>query len=84
MISTIWKIFTDGQPGTPPGLSFNESSGLLSGTVPLDKRNANYKVEIKAFESETVLIDSRQYNFFPKTVEKGEDVKFVWPMNRKQ
>jgi hypothetical protein len=80
MTPNIWKIFTDGEPGTPPGLSFNGGNGSLSGTVPLDKRNINYKVEIKAFESETVLIDSRQYNFFPKTVEKGEDVKFVWPM----
>jgi murein DD-endopeptidase MepM/ murein hydrolase activator NlpD len=78
-----WRIWTDGEPEAPQGLSFNTSTGLLSGTVPVDKRNVNYKVEIKAFESDTVLIDSRQFNFFPKLAAKGEDVKFVWPMNPK-
>lgn len=78
-----WRIWTNSEPEAPPGLSFNTLTGTLSGTVPTDKRNINYKVEIKAFESDTVLIDSRQYNFFPKTVGKGEDVKFVWPMNPK-
>lgn len=78
-----WRMWTDGQPGSPPGLDFNTTTGELKGQVPEGGRNKNYKVETKAFDSDGNLIDSRQYNFYPKSPNKGEDVKFVWPMSPK-
>jgi murein DD-endopeptidase MepM/ murein hydrolase activator NlpD len=76
-----WRIWTDDQPGTgPTGLNFNTTTGQLSGQVPESARNKNYKVEVKAFDSNGDLIDSRQYNMYPKLPAKGEDIQFVWPL----
>lgn len=78
-----WRMWTDGQPGSPPGLDFNTATGELKGQVPEGDRNKNYKVEAKAFDSDGNLIDSRQYNFYPKSPSKGDDIQFVWPMSPK-
>lgn len=75
-----WTMWTDGQAGAPPGLSFDQSSGQLTGQVQANAANKNYKVEAKAFDSSGNLIDSREYNFYPKTSDtKGDAVKFVYP-----
>lgn len=82
--AATWRIWTDGQPGTvPTDLNFNSATGQLSGQVPEAARNKNYKVEAKAFDSDGNLIDSRQYNMYPKSPSKGEDIQFVWPMSPK-
>lgn len=79
-----WRIWTDGQPGIPQswednGVTFT-SDGKLKGQIPESARNKNYKVEAKAFDGDGNLIDSRQYNMYPKSPSKGDDVQFVWPM----
>lgn len=82
-----WRIWTNSQPGIPQiwednGVSFT-SDGTLRGQIPESARNKNYKVEAKAFDSDGNLIDSREYNFYPKSPSKGEDIQFVWPMSPK-
>ena len=83
MQAETWRMWTDGQAGSPPGLDFNTATGELKGQVPEGDRNKNYKVEVKAFDSDGNLIDSRQYNFYPKSPSKGDGIQFVWPLSPK-
>jgi murein DD-endopeptidase MepM/ murein hydrolase activator NlpD len=79
--AATWRIWTDGMADVrPPGLTFNNATGRLDGQVTEAGRNKNYAVEIKVFRDDTTLIDSREYNFYPKAPLKGDDVQFVWPM----
>ena len=89
-----WRIWFNGAPDVPSGmgLTFNTSTGLLSGTVVSSFANKNYEVEVKAFEtagSETAneFIDSRKFNFFPKsatTENKGDVIKLIYPMTNEK
>lgn len=76
-----WTIWTDSQAGAPPGLTYqsNGATATLIGTVPDAHINRNYKVEIKAFRADGTLLDSRQFNFYPKKAKAGEGIKFVMP-----
>jgi murein DD-endopeptidase MepM/ murein hydrolase activator NlpD len=60
------------------GLTFID--GNLSGTVPEAKANKNYKVLITA-KAGADVIDSREFNFYPKTASKDTTVKFVIPLD---
>lgn len=86
IVASTWEILFDGVSGVPASfggfLTFNPTTGVLSGTVPAEAADKNYEVEIKAFDALNVLIDSKKYNFFPKKVdpnEKGDLIKFVFP-----
>jgi murein DD-endopeptidase MepM/ murein hydrolase activator NlpD len=82
--AATWRITTNGRVSVaPPGLNFNTSTGALTGQVPEADANRLYKVEIEAFRADSTLIDSREFNFFPKTESKDETIKFVWPLSPK-
>jgi murein DD-endopeptidase MepM/ murein hydrolase activator NlpD len=76
-----WKIAFDGVEGVPSGmgLNFNPATGLLKGQVGKNFANKQYKVLVTATAANDSVIDSREYTFFPKTGQRDETVKFVWP-----
>lgn len=78
---TTWRIWINGSPGVPSdmGLTFNSSTGKLSGEVTEPYLNKNYKVLVKAFRNDTTEVDSKEFNFFPKKGSKDDTVKFVFP-----
>lgn len=78
-----WKIAFDGADGVPSGmgLNFNPASGLLKGQVAKRFADKQYKVLVTAIAANDTTIDSREYTFFPKTGQRDETVKFVWPFS---
>jgi murein DD-endopeptidase MepM/ murein hydrolase activator NlpD len=79
-----WEISVNGTSGLAPltELTWNPSTGQLSGTVSQQHANQQYTVLITANDSNGV-IDSREYNFYPKIAQKGEYVKFLFPLQGK-
>lgn len=81
-----WKLTCNGQPGLPAGmgLTFNESTGALTGKVADEFANKQYKIKATAYSDSSEAIDSREFNFYPKNG-KGDDevLKFVWPLSPK-
>ena len=77
-----WSIMVDGTAGVPSGmgLTFNTSTGQLTGTVTDEYANKNYKIKISALDAGGAEIDSREFNFYPKKGDKEETIKFVWPL----
>lgn len=61
------------------GLTFNSSTGALTGTVDAAHLNRNYKVLVTASDG-TGQIDSREFNFFPKDAKHSDVIKFVIPL----
>jgi murein DD-endopeptidase MepM/ murein hydrolase activator NlpD len=80
-----WSITVDGASGVPSGmgLTFNTSTGALSGTVNESYADKNYKIKITALSSVVAEIDSREFNFYPKKASSEETIKFVWPLQPK-
>jgi len=75
-VVTEWYISVNDGANPLSELSF--LNGRLSGTVSTEHAEKNYKVLIKASDA-AGLIDSREYNFFPKKGTKSDTVKFVFP-----
>jgi murein DD-endopeptidase MepM/ murein hydrolase activator NlpD len=66
---------------TPPGLSFNTSTGVLTGTFTT--LNTTYNITISAYDStahdDSHLIDSRAFSVTP-TLQKDGDIKLKSPL----
>lgn len=78
---TSWTITIDGASGLGPltELTFDTTSGILTGTVIEANANKQYKVMIIAIDA-TGMIDSREFNFFPKKAVKGQTLQFIKPL----
>lgn len=79
-IATSWDITIDGQPVSAtniPNLTVN--GNILSGTVTTEFLNKSYKVLVKANDSNGE-IDSREFTFTPKSGDKDDTIKFVFPL----
>ena len=79
--ATSWSISVNGTSGLGPltELTFDTSSGKLTGTVSDSHANTNYKLMIVASDGSD--IDSREFNFFPKKASKDDVVKFGIPLD---
>jgi murein DD-endopeptidase MepM/ murein hydrolase activator NlpD len=84
-VASSWNILITegGSPVTSAtlGLTFT-NDGYLSGTVPAGRVNKNYKVLITA-KAGVDIIDSREFNFYPKVESKDTTVKFTIPLDGK-
>lgn len=77
--ATSWTATVNGQPVTSiPGVSFNASTGAMTGTVAASGLNKNYKVTVTASDA-TGQIDSREFNFYPKDG-KDDTIRFINPL----
>ena len=84
--AVTWRISCNGKPGLPDGmgLNFNTSTGALTGKVDDKFANKQYKISVRAYSESSDEIDSREFNFYPKTpAAKDEVTKFVWPLSPK-
>jgi murein DD-endopeptidase MepM/ murein hydrolase activator NlpD len=79
--ATGWQISVNGVSGLAPltELTFDTSTGVLSGTVLEANANQQYKVLVEADDG-SGFIDSREFNFFPKKAGKGDTIKFIKPL----
>lgn len=80
--ATNWEISVNGSAGLgplAPELTFNSSSGVLSGEILDEEKKAkNYKVKITANDG-AGMIDSREYNLYIRD-EKEDEIKFLIPL----
>lgn len=74
-----WSATVDGSPMNIPGLSFNTTTGHISGTVADSAANKTYKVLVKAYDTSNTVIDEKEYTFTPKKGTKEDTIKFVFP-----
>ena len=73
---TITSIVLD-----PSGtLTIDSSTGVIAGKIHKDFANRTFKVLITAKDG-TTEIDSREFNFYPKTESKDDTKKFVMPLD---
>ena len=79
--ATIWTAKVENVDiGTAiPNLHLNTSTGAITGTVNSSHLNKNYKVTVTASDS-TGVIDSREFNFYPKDSKGSDVIKFVIPL----
>lgn len=78
--ASLWTATIDGSSlfSILPDLNLNPSTGAISGTIAESRANKNYKILVTASDSAGV-IDSREFNFFPKAAAKDDTIKFVFP-----
>ena len=80
-----WVITVNGGPDNNLAplteLTWSPTTGKLSGTVAAANLNKNYKVMITAKDASGGIIDAREFNFYPKTVDKDGTIKFVMPLD---
>ena len=74
------EIKENGSVVSIPGMTINASSGLISCTIPQAYADRTFKVLITASDS-SGDIDSREFNFYPKTADKDGTIKFVIPLD---
>lgn len=70
-------------PVTISGLSFNTSTGLLSGTFDPQAEGKTFRVKIMARDSSAPTpkdIDSKSYTMIPKHCKPGTDLVFIHPL----
>lgn len=65
---------------TISGLTFNQSTGALIGTMDSLSEGKKFNIMIIAYKDATTEIDSRSYNFSPKKCVPGADLKFIHPL----
>ena len=74
-----WSATVNGAPLNIPGISFNTTTGHISGTVADSAANKTYHVLIRAYDSSNTVIDEKEYTFTPKKGTKEDTIKFVFP-----
>lgn len=78
-VATAWTFRVDGPISVNAlGLTFT-TGGKVSGTVSDAGANKHFKILVNAVDAQGNLIDSREFNFYPKKVLPGEGVSFVFP-----
>lgn len=78
--ASLWTATINGSSLSSilPELNLNPSTGAINGTIAESRANKNYQILVTASDSAGV-IDSREFNFFPKYGGKDDTIKFVFP-----
>lgn len=74
-----WSMSFESDHTSIPGLTFNESTGLLNGTLEESAYGTVYKVKITAIASDATELDARAYTFAPSKPVVGSTISLVQP-----
>lgn len=78
-VAAAWTYRIDGPVSVSKmGLTWG-SNGKVTGTVSAEAANKHFKVLVNVADAAGALIDSREFNFYPKKTLPGEGVAFVFP-----